>query len=70
MDCTQLISNRSAPMFPICIKKVAEEAHNLTVDPIHNLTEDSVGDKIPYEHLIFTSFITSGTFQVLISCSF
>lgn len=40
-------------------KKVAEESHDLTVDPIYNLTEDSVSDKIPYKHLNFTSFIAS-----------
>lgn len=28
-------------------EKVSEKAHDLTVDPIHDLTEDGVGNKIP-----------------------
>ena len=57
MLCTQLSSNSSTPMLPISAKKVSEKAHDLTVDPIHDLTEDGVGNKIPnkqwFVHLFF-----------------
>ena len=40
-------------------KKIAEKSNDLTVDPIYNLTEDCVGDKIPYKHFSSASFLLS-----------
>jgi hypothetical protein len=31
-------------------KEVAEKAHDLTVEPIHDLAEDLIGNKIPNKH--------------------
>ena len=31
-------------------EEVAEKAHDLTVEPIHDLTEDLIGNKIPNKH--------------------
>ena len=47
MLCTQLSSNSSTPHVAHLGEKVSEKAHDLAVDPIHDLTEDGVGNKIP-----------------------
>ena len=47
MLCTQLQFEQLDAHVAHLGEKVSEKAHDLTVDPIHDLTEDGVGNKIP-----------------------